>query len=168
MCWPAWTSCWHRPPSLRADTPGPGRGLHWPGMPPPATAATNAAEESRQAWVVVWACFVALAVIFGVSYSFAAFFESYANALAGKYVLSCLKSRPEAAQIPKVDIVDMRIEFERNKGFTHFSSKLLDGIKSRMEKGEQTILFLVMIFHRFTNVGTRQSGKNKSLNSTSK
>ena len=45
-------------------------------MPPPATAATNAAEESRQAWVVVWACFVALAVIFGVSYSFAAFFES--------------------------------------------------------------------------------------------
>jgi MFS family permease len=33
-------------------------------------------EESRQAWVVVWACFIALAVIFGVSYSFAAFFAS--------------------------------------------------------------------------------------------
>lgn len=33
-------------------------------------------EESRQAWVVVWACFVALGVIFGVSYSFAAFFAS--------------------------------------------------------------------------------------------
>ena len=30
--------------------------------------------EPRYAWVAVWACFVALAVIFGVSYSFAAFF----------------------------------------------------------------------------------------------
>mgnify|MGYP000644400410 CR=1 FL=1 len=38
--------------------------------------ATAAPEESRQAWVVVWACFTALAVIFGVSYSFAAFFAS--------------------------------------------------------------------------------------------
>lgn len=33
------------------------------------------AEEPRYAWVVVGACFLALAVIFGVSYSFAAFFE---------------------------------------------------------------------------------------------
>ena len=37
-------------------------------------------EEPRQAWVVVWSCFVALAVIFGVAYSFAAFFESFATA----------------------------------------------------------------------------------------
>ena len=34
-------------------------------------------QEPAYAWVVVWACFVALAVIFGVSYSFAAFFESF-------------------------------------------------------------------------------------------
>lgn len=31
-------------------------------------------REPRAAWIVVWACFVALAVIFGVSYSFAALF----------------------------------------------------------------------------------------------
>ncbi len=37
-------------------------------------------SEARYAWVVVWATFVALAVIFGVSYSFAAFFESFATA----------------------------------------------------------------------------------------
>lgn len=43
---------------------------------PATAAAANAPEESPQAWVVVWACFVALGVIFGVSYSFAAFFES--------------------------------------------------------------------------------------------
>lgn len=35
--------------------------------------------ESRRAWVMVWATFVCLAVIFGVSYSFAAFFESFAK-----------------------------------------------------------------------------------------
>ena len=35
--------------------------------------------ESRKAWVVVWATFVCLAIIFGVSYSFAAFFEAFAK-----------------------------------------------------------------------------------------
>ena len=34
--------------------------------------------EPRYAWVLVWASFTALAVIFGVAYSFAAFFESFA------------------------------------------------------------------------------------------
>ena len=36
-------------------------------------------REARYGWVVVWACFAALAVIFGVSYSFAAFFEPFAD-----------------------------------------------------------------------------------------
>jgi MFS family permease len=35
-------------------------------------------DEPRYAWVVVWAAFVSLAIIFGVAYSFAAFFESFA------------------------------------------------------------------------------------------
>lgn len=35
-------------------------------------------SEPRYGWVVVWAAFTALAVIFGVSYSFAAFFEPFA------------------------------------------------------------------------------------------
>jgi MFS family permease len=39
---------------------------------------TPAADEPRYGWVVVWACFTALAVIFGVAYSFAAFFEPFA------------------------------------------------------------------------------------------
>jgi MFS family permease len=38
----------------------------------------NEPRESRDAWVVVWAAFFSLAVIFGVSYSFAAFFEAFA------------------------------------------------------------------------------------------
>ena len=41
----------------------------------------NAAPaEPRAAWLVVWACFVALAVIFGVAYSFAAFFAPLSTA----------------------------------------------------------------------------------------
>ncbi|MCZ8029776.1 MAG: MFS transporter [Pseudomonadota bacterium] len=48
-----------------APAPGP------PGVPP-------AEVEPRYGWVVVAACFTALALIFGLSYSFAAFFEPFA------------------------------------------------------------------------------------------
>ena len=44
----------------------------------------TAADEPRHAWVAVWACFVALAVIFGVSYSFASFFESLSKAFSAQ------------------------------------------------------------------------------------
>ena len=37
----------------------------------------DAHDEPPYAWVVVWACFASLAVIFGVSYSFAALFPSF-------------------------------------------------------------------------------------------
>ena len=36
-------------------------------------------KETPYAWAVVWATFVCLGLIFGVSYSFAAFFESFAS-----------------------------------------------------------------------------------------
>ncbi len=41
-------------------------------------------DEPRHAWVVVWACFVALAVIFGVSYSFAAFFQPFSTEFSAR------------------------------------------------------------------------------------
>ncbi len=40
----------------------------------------SAAREPPGAWVVVWAAFASLAIIFGVAYSFAALFESFAAA----------------------------------------------------------------------------------------
>jgi predicted MFS family arabinose efflux permease len=43
------------------------------------SASAPQASEPRYGWVVVWACFVALAVIFGVAYSFAAFFGPFAD-----------------------------------------------------------------------------------------
>ena len=68
--------------------------------------------------------------------------ESYTNATAGKYVLSTLKTRAESAELPQVTVVDMRPEFAKAKGFTLFSEHLLEGIKKRLDVGEQTILFL--------------------------
>ena len=41
-------------------------------------------KEAPYAWVVVWATFVSLAVIFGVAYSFAAFFDSFAAEFSAK------------------------------------------------------------------------------------
>ena len=41
-------------------------------------------KEPRYAWVVVWATFLCLAIIFGVAYSFAAFFESFAAEFAAQ------------------------------------------------------------------------------------
>ena len=38
--------------------------------------------EPPYGWIVVWACFVSLAVIFGVAYAFAALFESFATDFA--------------------------------------------------------------------------------------
>ncbi len=69
-------------------------------------------------------------------------FESYQNALTGKYALSLLKQRADHALLPEIHIVDMKVEFEKTKSFTLFSSLLIDEMKKRLEIGEQTILFL--------------------------
>lgn len=68
--------------------------------------------------------------------------ESYYNATTGKYILSVLQNRADAASMPTVRIVDMKKEHERANGYTNFAGALLDGIKERQQKGEQTILFL--------------------------
>lgn len=68
--------------------------------------------------------------------------ESYYNAKNKKYTLSKLTLRADTASIPAVTTVDMKKEYEKAKGFTNFSEKLIDEIKKRVERGEQTILFL--------------------------
>ncbi|MGE3533967.1 MAG: primosomal protein N' [Parachlamydiales bacterium] len=69
-------------------------------------------------------------------------FESYQNALTGKYRLSTLKQRADSAQLPEIQIVDMQVEFQKAKSFTLFSEPLINEMKKRLEIGEQTILFL--------------------------
>ena len=68
--------------------------------------------------------------------------ESYYNALSNKYNLSSLKTRADQAQLPTVSIIDMQKEFNKAKGFTLFSEKLIDAIKKRLSVGEQSLLFL--------------------------
>lgn len=68
--------------------------------------------------------------------------ESYYNAQKGKYHLSVLSQRADTALLPTVTIVDMKREYDKAKGITIFSDALLTKIKSRKQKGEQTILFL--------------------------
>ena len=68
--------------------------------------------------------------------------ESYYNAQKGKYTLSILSQRATQATLPQVTIVDMKKEFEKTKGYTNFSDKLLNEIEKRQQQGEQTILFL--------------------------
>lgn len=68
--------------------------------------------------------------------------ESYHNALKGKYNLLKLSSRPEAATLPRVTLVDMKFEYEKAQGWTSFSQPLLDALALRIAKGEQAILFL--------------------------
>ncbi len=68
--------------------------------------------------------------------------ESYTNALQEKYHLNPLLQRADSATLPAVHMVNMKLEYGKARGFTLFSEKLLDGIKKRMEAGEQTLLFL--------------------------
>ncbi|KAF3361825.1 Primosomal protein N' [Chlamydiales bacterium STE3] len=68
--------------------------------------------------------------------------ETFHNSQIGKYCLNTLQRRTLKAELPEVEIVDMRREWEKAKGFTLFSDTLLSGIKTNLQKGEQTILFL--------------------------
>ncbi len=68
--------------------------------------------------------------------------ESYTNASQGKYHLNTLMERADHAMLPRVHIVNMKLEYGKARGFTLFSEKLLDSIKHRMKEGEQTLLFL--------------------------
>lgn len=68
--------------------------------------------------------------------------ESYTNTQCGKYILSKLSNRATQSKLPHVQIVDMRRENEKAGGFTLFSELLIEGVKKRLELGEQTLLFL--------------------------
>jgi primosomal protein N' (replication factor Y) len=68
--------------------------------------------------------------------------ESYFNSTNGKYRLVTLSQRVDQCQMPLIRIVDLRQERRREKGITILAQKLRDAITARLEKREQTILFL--------------------------
>ncbi|MCB1127406.1 MAG: primosomal protein N', partial [Verrucomicrobiae bacterium] len=68
--------------------------------------------------------------------------ESYHNAKRGRYHLLELTLRADNRKLPVVRVVDMRQERNRSKGPPVFSQLLRDAILHRLERHEQTILFL--------------------------
>lgn len=68
--------------------------------------------------------------------------ESYANATRGKYLLSTLTQRVDQCQMPLIRIVDLRQERRKEKAAAILSEKLRAAIRARLERKEQTILFL--------------------------
>ena len=66
--------------------------------------------------------------------------ESWMNAKRGKYALAGIARRAGAGTLPSVGIVDMRDGSSRDGAI--FSRELLDAIRLRLDRGEQTILFL--------------------------
>lgn len=69
--------------------------------------------------------------------------ESYQNALAGKYRLLELHHRASEIRMPVVRVVDMRVEQRGAKqGNSVISRPLREAISLRLERREQTILFL--------------------------
>jgi primosomal protein N' (replication factor Y) (superfamily II helicase) len=68
--------------------------------------------------------------------------ESFYNCQKGKFSLLELPQRVDDQKMPRVRVVDMRQAAYKEKGPPVFSPQLKEAITQRLEKGEQTILFL--------------------------
>ena len=68
--------------------------------------------------------------------------ESYYNTTIGKYELVTLSQRVDERQMPLIRIVDLRQERRKEKIVPILSEKLSQAIADRLQKREQTILFL--------------------------
>ncbi len=68
--------------------------------------------------------------------------ESLYNARLGKYRLNRITKRVDDRQLPLVHLVDMKHEVHKGQGGATFSRLLISKMQDRLEKGEQTILFL--------------------------
>jgi primosomal protein N' (replication factor Y) len=67
--------------------------------------------------------------------------ESFARSQKGVYKLLTLKERVNKRSMPSVDIIDMREELRKGNR-TMFSVDLIEKLTERLEKGEQSVLFL--------------------------
>lgn len=68
--------------------------------------------------------------------------ESYYNCKRGKFTLLELPERVDDQKMPYVRVVDMRQAAYKEKGPPLFSPQLKEAITQRLERAEQTILFL--------------------------
>jgi len=68
--------------------------------------------------------------------------ESFVNVETGKYGLLQLLQRVDGQKMPHIVVVDMRIESAKQRGFSALSRPLVDAMQARLERREQTILFI--------------------------
>ncbi len=68
--------------------------------------------------------------------------ESWLNAQQNKYELASVPARVAGRSLPTVHLVNMQQELERMGHVPIYSSLLLEAVRSRLDRGEQTILFL--------------------------
>lgn len=69
--------------------------------------------------------------------------ESFFNAKTGKYILNRIEKRVDDRAFPPMKIIDMRREILHAVGDqTTFSRPLIDALRERLERREQSILFL--------------------------
>ncbi len=68
--------------------------------------------------------------------------ESYHNAQSGKYRLIELRERVERRPLPVVEIVDMRLEFQKTGHDRIFSQTLIEQVGERLDRGEQAMILL--------------------------
>jgi len=68
--------------------------------------------------------------------------ESFTNVEAGKYQLLQLTQRVDARKLPFIDVVDMRIEAMKQRTLPALSGRLVRAMQDRLERREQTILFI--------------------------
>ena len=68
--------------------------------------------------------------------------ETYYNATQGRYKLMELAERIEKRPLPEVEILDMRVEFQRTKKEEVLSDKLVEEIGECLARGEQAMILL--------------------------
>ena len=68
-------------------------------------------------------------------------YESYYNALNGRYKLVEITERYGGVQMPEIILSDMRVERRRKTAQADFGSVLLDAVKDTLEHHNQAILF---------------------------
>lgn len=68
--------------------------------------------------------------------------ESMANAVNGKFTLYTLPERASGRELPPVRVIDLAREVRRGGEVRNISEPLESAIRQRLERGEQSILFL--------------------------
>lgn len=68
--------------------------------------------------------------------------ESYRNVVRGKYAIDRLTQRVDNRALPMMHVVDMRQEIARTRKSTQLSLMLVEKLRDRFEKKEQSILFI--------------------------